>query len=102
MREPLVVYNLEKMDGASESHRMDGFKSKKKKKNNYKSVSFNEINNWGQGGGTTTQLLYPVRKLRITASIVLSRIIHNKPIDVDFVRVNGLCGLKRSGGCHVF
>lgn len=32
MREPLVVYNLEKMDGASESHRMDGFKSKKKKK----------------------------------------------------------------------
>lgn len=27
MREPSIVYNLEKMDGASESHRMDGFKT---------------------------------------------------------------------------
>lgn len=52
--------------------------------------------------GVESQQLYPVRKLRIAASIVLSRIIHIKPIDVDFVRVNGLCGLKRSGGCHVF
>lgn len=29
MREVLVVYNLEKMDGISESNRMEGFKSEK-------------------------------------------------------------------------
>lgn len=44
----------------------------------YKSVSFNEINNWEK-----TQLLCIVRKqTQKTAGISLSRIIHTNPVDV--------------------